>query len=92
MKKNNFGRTSNQSNNNYTNNNNQQQDFKQAYEQYSKMSENDLMNQMFEMARASKQNGELDNQKIEQFYQSASLMFDENQRKKLRSLLDMLKD
>lgn len=97
MKKNNFSSNNKSNNNNYKNtntnlNNDKQQDLQKAYDTYSKLNENDLMNKMFEMAKISKQQGQLDNAKIDQFFNNVSGMLSAEQRKKLKGLLDMLKD
>lgn len=58
---------------------------------YSHMSEERLMQEMFALVNAGRQNGTLDNQKLEEFFNSASCMLSSEQVVKLRSLIDMAK-
>ncbi|MEG1608453.1 MAG: hypothetical protein RR348_01150 [Clostridia bacterium] len=67
-------------------------DFKNFYDKYSNCDEDSLMNTMFDMAKNAKQNGQLDNASLEEFYKSTANMLNAEQRKKLRKLVDMIKD
>ena len=58
---------------------------------YSHMSEERLMQEMFALVNQGRQNGTLDNAKLEEFFNSASCMLSNEQIVKLRSLIDMAK-
>lgn len=58
---------------------------------YSHMSEERLMQEMFALVNQGRQNGTLDNAKLEEFFNSASCMLSSEQIVKLRSLIDMAK-
>ena len=58
---------------------------------YSNMSEERLMQEMFALVNEGKQNGTLDNQKLEEFFNSASCMLSSEQVSKLRAIIDMAK-
>lgn len=62
------------------------------YNKYSNLDEDSLMNTIYETASTAKKNGELNNESIENFYRNASGMLNEQQRVKLRDLLDKLKE
>jgi hypothetical protein len=55
------------------------------------MSEERLMQEMFTLVNQGRQNGTLDNAKLEEFFNSASCMLSSEQIVKLRSLIDMAK-
>lgn len=69
-----------------------EKEYKQFYDKYSNADEDSLMNKMFEMAKTAKENGQLNNASLEDFYKNSSNMLSVEQRKKLRNLIDMLKD
>ncbi|MDE5654259.1 MAG: hypothetical protein K2I46_01450 [Clostridia bacterium] len=72
-------------------NNNSQPTLESEINKYSHMSEERLMQEMFALVNAGKQNGTLDNAKLEEFFNSASCMLSSEQIVKLRSLIDMAK-
>ncbi len=61
-------------------------------DKYSGMSEERLMQEMFYLVEEGRKNGTLDNQKLEEFFNSASCMLSSEQITKLRSLIDMAKN
>ena len=98
MKKNN--NSSNQGFYNWNNSNsngptpsfgNSQPTLESEINKYSHMSEERLMQEMFALVNAGRQNGTLDNAKLEEFFNSASCMLSSEQIVKLRSLIDMAK-
>lgn len=58
---------------------------------YSNMSEERLMQEMFALVNEGKQNGTLNNQQLEEFFNSASCMLSAEQVSKLRSIIDLAK-
>ncbi len=107
MKKNNF-RPTNASNNNNAgnfnqfafnsfadsaqNSNTQQGTLEEELNKYSHMSEERLMQEMFALVDNGRKNGTLDNEKLEEFFNSASCMLNNEQITKLRYLIDMAKN
>ncbi|MDE7215185.1 MAG: hypothetical protein K2O08_00105 [Clostridia bacterium] len=104
MKKNNF-RPTNSTNNNNVNNFNQfgfnsfpdsgnthQGSLEEELNKYSHMSEERLMQEMFALVDNGRKNGTLDNEKLEEFFNSASCMLNNEQITKLRYLVDMAKN
>ena len=69
----------------------QQPTLESEINKYSHMSEERLMQEMFALVNAGRQNGTLDNAKLEEFFNSASCMLSSEQIVKLRSLIDMAK-
>lgn len=61
-------------------------------DKYSGMSEERLMQEMFHLVEEGRKNGTLDNQKLENFFNSASCMLSSEQITKLRALIDMAKN
>lgn len=106
MKKNNFRPTQNNSGNfgsfgNFNNPNfGAQENFspqnqgalEDEINKYSHMSEERLMQEMFALVDNGRKNGTLDNEKLEQFFNSASCMLNNEQITKLRYLVDMAKN
>lgn len=74
-----------------TQNNNSQPTLESEINKYSHMSEERLMQEMFTLVNQGRQNGTLDNAKLEEFFNSASCMLSSEQIVKLRSLIDMAK-
>ncbi len=74
-----------------TQSNNAQPTLESEINKYSNMSEERLMQEMFALVDAGRQNGTLDNAKLEEFFNSASCMLSNEQIVKLRSLIDMAK-
>ncbi|MDE6275591.1 MAG: hypothetical protein K2M75_03525 [Clostridia bacterium] len=72
-------------------NGNSQPTLESEINKYSHMSEERLMQEMFALVNAGRQNGTLDNAKLEEFFNSASCMLSSEQIVKLRSLIDMAK-
>ena len=72
-------------------NNNAQPSLESEINKYSHMSEERLMQEMFALVNQGRQNGTLDNAKLEEFFNSASCMLSSEQIVKLRSLIDMAK-
>ena len=72
-------------------NNNSQPTLESEINKYSHMSEERLMQEMFALVNQGRQNGTLDNAKLEEFFNSASCMLSSEQIVKLRSLIDMAK-
>ncbi len=72
-------------------NNSSQPSLENELNKYSHMSEERLMQEMFSLVNEGRQNGTLDNQKLEEFFNSASCMLSSEQIVKLRSLIDMAK-
>ena len=107
MKKNNF-RPTNASNNNNAGNFNQfafnsfadsaqssnssQGTLEEELNKYSHMSEERLRQEMFALVDNGRKNGTLDNEKLEEFFNSASCMLNNEQITKLRYLIDMAKN
>jgi hypothetical protein len=84
--------SNNQSNaNNYQNNQNQNQNMspQDAIGKYSNMSEGDLMQELFREGSVS--SGKISAQELDNFYNSASGYFSEEQRNKMRVLIEQLK-
>ena len=106
MKKNNFRPSSNNTNNKNFNNNTdfnafgnmdqntapQQGSLEEELNKYSHMSEERLMQEMFALVDNGRKNGTLDNEKLEEFFNSASCMLNNEQITKLRYLIDMAKN
>ncbi len=74
-----------------TQSNNAQPTLESEINKYSNMSDERLMQEMFALVDAGRQNGTLDNAKLEEFFNSASCMLSNEQIVKLRSLIDMAK-
>ena len=72
-------------------NGNTQPTLESEINKYSHMSEERLMQEMFALVNQGRQNGTLDNAKLEEFFNSASCMLSSEQIVKLRSLIDMAK-
>ncbi len=72
-------------------NTNSQPTLESEINKYSHMSEERLMQEMFALVNQGRQNGTLDNAKLEEFFNSASCMLSSEQIVKLRSLIDMAK-
>lgn len=85
-----FGNTYQSQQNNTSQNNNTT--IEQEINKYSGMSEERLMQEMFYLVEEGRKNGTLDNQKLEEFFNSASCMLSSEQTTKLRSLIDMAKN
>lgn len=107
MKKNNFRPTNNANNNNANSfnqfqmnsfadnppsDNAQQGSLEEELNKYSHMSEERLMQEMFALVDNGRKNGTLDNEKLEEFFNSASCMLNNEQITKLRYLVDMAKN
>ncbi|MDE6189003.1 MAG: hypothetical protein K2G37_01785 [Clostridia bacterium] len=102
MKKNNFRNTQNNSSNNAFNNGFNMDSFSNAtagqgsleeeLNKYSHMSEERLMQEMFTLVDNGRKNGTLNNEKLEEFFNSASCMLNNEQITKLRYLVDMAKN
>ena len=78
-------------NNNVNNQNNAQGSLEEELGKYSHMSEERLMQEMFTLVDNGRKNGTLDNEKLEEFFNSASCMLNNEQINKLRYLIDMAK-
>ncbi|MGN0771862.1 MAG: hypothetical protein ACI4MI_04685 [Christensenellales bacterium] len=65
---------------------------REQIQKYSKMSRKELMEQMYILAEQGKASGELDNQQLEEFYQQASPMLNNQQRNELKGLVNEIKD
>lgn len=74
------------------NQNNNDNSIESQINKYSSMSEERLMQEMFNLVNQGKQNGTLDNQKLDEFFNSASCMLTNEQKTKLRSLIDIAKN
>ena len=59
---------------------------------YSKMSRQELIEQMHLLASQGKASGELDNEQLDNFYSQASGMLSESERNNLKGLVGELKD
>ena len=59
---------------------------------YSKMSRQELIEQMHILASQGKASGELDNEQLDSFYSQASGMLAESERNNLKGLVNELKD
>ncbi len=59
---------------------------------YSNMSEERLMQEMFALVNEGKKNGTLNNQQLEEFFNSASCMLSSEQVSKLRGIIDLAKE
>lgn len=59
---------------------------------YSKMSRQELIEQMHLLASQGKASGELDNEQLDSFYSQASGMLAESERNNLKGLVNELKD
>lgn len=59
---------------------------------YSNMSEERLMQEMFALVNEGKKNGTLNNQQLEEFFNSASCMLSSEQVNKLRGIIDLAKE
>ncbi|MGN0797587.1 MAG: hypothetical protein ACI4M5_05195 [Christensenellales bacterium] len=59
---------------------------------YSKMSRQELIEQMHLLASQGKASGELDNEQLDKFYSQASSMLSESERNNLKDLVGELKD
>ena len=59
---------------------------------YNGKSNADMLKNILSEAEKSKRAGNLSNEEIEQFYQSFAPMLDNTQRKRLRAIVDRLKD
>ena len=62
-----------------------------AIKHFSGMNEQQLMSEMFRVAAGERDNGSLDAEKLEDFYKKASPMMSQQQRNKLRALINQLK-
>ncbi len=65
---------------------------KRIAQSYNGKSNADMMRSILAEAEKSKRAGTLSNQEIENFYQTFSPMLDNSQRKKLRAIVDRLKN
>lgn len=68
-----------------------EQDVRNDVNTYGKMSEQELMCEMARVAQQSKAQGSLDDNSIKQFYAQVSPMLTEQQRNKLKQLINTLK-
>ena len=75
-----------------TQSNNAQPTLESEINKYSNMSEERLMQEMFALVDNGRKNGTLDNEKLEEFFNSASCMLNNEQITKLRYLIDMAKN
>lgn len=76
---------------NRTQKQNIQNDVNSNYSKYSTMNENQLKNELFKEAFKMKKNGTLDEKMLENFYNEMSGSMTNEQRKKLRTLINSLK-
>lgn len=61
-------------------------------DKFSNMSEDELLNQMFNIARQKKEAGQLTNSDLDSFLATASSVLQPSQKEKLQSLINMIKD
>ncbi|MEG2413620.1 MAG: hypothetical protein RSB61_03100 [Clostridia bacterium] len=61
-------------------------------DKFSNMSEDELLNQMFNIAKQKKDAGELTNADLDSFLATASSVLQPSQKEKLQSLINMIKD
>ncbi|MGN0789603.1 MAG: hypothetical protein ACI4MY_06655 [Christensenellales bacterium] len=87
MKKNKFSRISKASKGKMT-----EAQLQEQIAKYSKMSRQELIEQMHLLASQGKANGELDNEQLDNFYSQASTMLSASERDNLKGLVDDLKD
>ncbi|MDD7351471.1 MAG: hypothetical protein PUG90_04770 [Clostridia bacterium] len=87
MKKNKFSKVSKMSKGKMT-----EAQIQEQIAKYSKMSRQELIEQMHLLASQGKASGELDNEQLDNFYSQASGMLSENERNNLKGLVGELKD
>lgn len=72
-------------------NNGETQDINSVVNKYSSMSEENLMQELFKTANQSRQDGTLDNNSLDNFYNQAASFLTPEQSEKMRSLISELK-
>lgn len=87
MKKNKFSKVSKMSKGKMT-----EAQIQEQIAKYSKMSRQELIEQMHLLASQGKASGELDNEQLDNFYSQASGMLSESERNNLKGLVGELKD
>lgn len=87
MKKNKFSKVSKMSKGKMT-----EAQIQEQIAKYSKMSRQELIEQMHLLASQGKASGELDNEQLDNFYSQASGMLSEKERNNLKGLVGELKD
>lgn len=87
MKKNKFSKVIKMSNGKMT-----EAQIQEQIAKYSKMSRQELIEQMHLLASQGKASGELNNEQLDNFYSQASGMLSENERNNLKGLVGELKD
>lgn len=87
MKKNKFSKVSKMSTGKMT-----EAQIQEQIAKYSKMSRQELIEQMHLLASQGKASGELDNEQLDNFYSQASGMLSEKERNNLKGLVGELKD
>lgn len=87
MKKNKFSKVSKMSKGKMT-----EAQIQEQIAKYSKMSRQELIEQMHLLASQGKASGELDNEQLDKFYSQASGMLSEKERNNLKGLVGELKD
>lgn len=87
MKKNKFSKVSKMSKGKMT-----EAQIQEQIAKYSKMSRQELIEQMHLLASQGKESGELNNEQLDNFYSQASGMLSESERNNLKGLVGELKD
>ncbi len=87
MKKNKFSKVSKMSKGKMT-----EAQIQEQIAKYSKMSRQELIEQMHRLASQGKASGELNNEQLDNFYSQASGMLSESERNNLKGLVGELKD
>ena len=66
-------------------------DPKEQYDHYRTKSKDELMDTLFSLTQEQKANGELDNARMEEFFTMLSPMLSDDQRQRMRRVLEQLK-